>query len=386
MRSFILVMHRYVGLSLSAFIIIAAITGSILAFNDELEHLISPELFIVDVPKSTKGKLDPLVLRELIHTAYPDIQTDYIPLRPKAKNESFYMSVFPKEHTKIDFDQVFINPYTGIILGTRMRGDLTQGKKNIMPFIYKMHYSLLLGDIGELIFGIIALIWTLDLLIVPYITLPKKSFRKHKLWLINWWQYAWRIKISHFFSIKKFIHTHRSIGLWLWPMLFIFAWSSVYFNLGHIYKPIMHSVFTYQVSNMHPKAEIKHPKLNFQQALEHARILMKDQAKKHHFLIHYEDFIGYFPERNVYEYFVNSTLDILKDEGKTRIYFDANDGTLLSLRIPTTKASSDTITSWITAIHMAAIGGIWFQVFIALTGIMIIILIFTGILLWLKKR
>ncbi len=384
-RSLIVVIHRYVGLSLASFLFVAALSGSILSFNHELEELINPELFIVPIPKPFQKKLDPLLLHEKVKVAFPNISTDYIPLRSLAPEKSFSISVHSATNDPIDFDQVFLDPYTGRVLGTRMRGDLSQGFKNIMPFIYKLHYSLLLGDIGELIFGIIALIWTLDILFVTYLTFPLNT-SKRDIWIIRWWKHSWHIKLSDFKSLKRFVNLHKSIGLWILPILFIFAWSSVYFNLGSIYKPVMHILFEYQHLNMNAKNLSTNPKLDWYEAREIGRKLMLEESIKYGFKINYEDFIGYFPKRDMYEYFVNSDRDIFQNEGKTRIYLDKNTGKLLSIRIPTGQASSDTITSWITAFHMAAIGNVWFKVFIALMGGIIVLLIFTGVFMWWRKR
>ncbi|MEA1120335.1 PepSY domain-containing protein, partial [Klebsiella pneumoniae] len=32
---------------------------------------------------------------------------------------------------------------------------------------------------------------------------------------------------------------HRAGGLWIWPMLLVFAWSGVAFNLTPVYSPVM---------------------------------------------------------------------------------------------------------------------------------------------------
>jgi len=69
-------------------------------------------------------------------------------------------------------DQVFVNPYTGEVVGERKWCDITQGLKNLMPFIYRLHYSLALGTVGSYAFGIVALLWTLDCFVGAYLTFP----------------------------------------------------------------------------------------------------------------------------------------------------------------------------------------------------------------------
>ena len=43
-RHFWVLLHRWAGLAMAAFLIVVAITGSFLAFYPELERLINPQL------------------------------------------------------------------------------------------------------------------------------------------------------------------------------------------------------------------------------------------------------------------------------------------------------------------------------------------------------
>ena len=61
MRAVMLLVHRYVGLLLALFLAIAGITGSLLAWNEELEAAISPQLFRVTAPP-TAVRIDPVLL------------------------------------------------------------------------------------------------------------------------------------------------------------------------------------------------------------------------------------------------------------------------------------------------------------------------------------
>src|ERR1700704_5781595 len=47
MRKRLFILHRYAGLAAGAFILILGVTGSIMAFEDQLDHLFHPHLFRV---------------------------------------------------------------------------------------------------------------------------------------------------------------------------------------------------------------------------------------------------------------------------------------------------------------------------------------------------
>ena len=49
-RRIAIVVHRYVGLVMTVFLVVAGLTGSLLAFNRELDAALNPELFRVEPP------------------------------------------------------------------------------------------------------------------------------------------------------------------------------------------------------------------------------------------------------------------------------------------------------------------------------------------------
>ena len=82
--------------------------------------------------------------------------------------------------------------------------------------------ALALGSVGTFLFGIAALLWTLDCFVGAYITFPQSSRRSATPPLLAWlqrWLPAWLIKANKLFA---FVFTwHRASGLWLWALLFV---------------------------------------------------------------------------------------------------------------------------------------------------------------------
>ncbi len=89
----------------------------------------------------------------------------------------FFLSAKPGA-AALPIDEVFVNPYSGQILGGRLWGDLSQGLANLMPFVYRLHHSLVLGTIGTWIFGVVALLWTLDCFVGAWLTFPTAPPRR----------------------------------------------------------------------------------------------------------------------------------------------------------------------------------------------------------------
>ncbi len=81
-----------------------------------------------------------------------------------------------------------------------------------------------------------------------------------------------------------------------------------------------------------------------------------------------------------------SDRDFREQGGQTAIRFDADSGELLGLWLPSAAAAGDTVTSWLSALHMAAVWGLPFRIFLTLVGLAVASLSITGGYVWWRKR
>ncbi|MDP3330792.1 MAG: PepSY-associated TM helix domain-containing protein [Methylococcaceae bacterium] len=84
--------------------------------------------------------------------------------------------------------------------------------------------------------------------------------------------------------------------------------------------------------------------------------------------------------------FIRSSRDIQDKQGNTRIFFDANTGEQRLQLLPSGQYNGNTITSWLTALHMANVFGMPYRIFVCVLGLAIIMLSVTGVIIWLRKR
>jgi uncharacterized iron-regulated membrane protein len=68
------------------------------------------------------------------------------------------------------------------------------------------------------------------------------------------------------------------------------------------------------------------------------------------------------------------------------VFFDANDGSLKLVLLPTGQFSGNTITSWLIALHDANVFGLPYRIFVSALGLVIAMLSVTGVYIWWKKR
>lgn len=407
-RHFWMLLHRYAGLAMAGFLIIVGLTGSLLAFKAELEHLLSPQLVAVN---TGSPRLAPLTLIKSAEALAPKAQVNSLSL---GDSDAVHVSVSPRidpatsKAYELGFDQLILDPYTGKELGRRTWGAISEGRINLMPFIYKLHFNLALDDVGMWALGITALIWTLDSFVGFYLTLParrKKQNVGYALCTVTdpvrnayptnnrsfWqrWKPAWLIKWRGSKCRINF-DLHRAGGLWLWAMLLVFAWSSVYMNLWDtVYTKTTQLVFDYHApwTDLRKRDKpLAQPAIGWPQALKIGESLLNKAATENSFTIDQPSYVWLNRELGVYGYSVRSSRDIQDNQGATQVLFDADTGEQSLLLLPSGQYNGNTVTSWLAALHMANVFGLPYRIFVSVLGLAIIMLSTTGIIIWLRKR
>ncbi|HXS18277.1 MAG TPA: PepSY-associated TM helix domain-containing protein, partial [Polyangiaceae bacterium] len=116
LRALVLLVHRYVGLSMSVFLIVAGATGSMIAFYPQVDRFINPELLAVEPPRLGAPLLDPFTVRERL--------LDQLPQGQSVDGVVLYRTPGLPFNYWIDDREVFVDPFTGTIRGSRHFGDL----------------------------------------------------------------------------------------------------------------------------------------------------------------------------------------------------------------------------------------------------------------------
>lgn len=386
-------------------LIVAALTGSILAFYPELERALNPQLY---VPPRAAERLDPGTLGALVEQRIAEARVKgvYLTGMGDATYALLEARVDPATGKRfaLDFNQVFLDPYTGAELARREMGAISAGSANLMSFLYKLHYTLALHDTGVLILGIIGVIWTLDSFLGLYLTLPKRHRRaaasgamqagprfskpsQHSWW--RRWQPAWKIKRSASAARINY-DLHRASGLWLWFALLMFAWSSVYMNLwDSVYTKVTRLFFEYHAPWTDLAlldAPLGEPRIGWREAGARGERMMAEQARKHGFVIREAVYLRLHRDRGVYTYRVRSDRDVQDKAGRTDLLFDANSGELRMFSLPTGQYGGNTVTSWLYALHMGNVFGMPYRIFVCALGLAVTLLSVTGIVIWAKKR
>lgn len=387
-------LHRYAGLAITGVLVVAGLTGSLLAFLHELEGLLNPHHRVAE-PQG--ARFEPLAVREAVLQRMPQARVDALPLHREA-GEALHLWIEVPDPASPDewlSMALVLDPYSGRELSRRSTEIWPLGAHNLMAFVYRLHYSLALGDIGLWLFGMAALAWTLDCFVGAWLTFPHRPAhrvgRRGAGAVRNWcarWAAAWRVRWPSG-TLRASFDMHRAAGLWTWAMLLVFAWSGVYFNLGEaVYKPVMRLVAGY--AETEPLATQRQdpagPTLSWTQAHHTGRALMAEQAQQLGLHIRREQMLSHDPESGVFRYAVLSDRDVGDRWGATSVSFDDVHGRLLAIDLPTGQNPGRTLTHWIVALHTAAFWGLPMKLFVCVMGLVVVGLSLTGVHLWLAKK
>lgn len=386
-RSLIVLAHRWAGLFMATFLIVVAVTGALLAFDTSLERLINPQLFVAEQPG--RARLDLAGLAEAAEAAEPKAQVGYFSI-PVPDEAAVLMAPRKDPVTgklyALGFNHIFLDPFTGRELGRRQDGDLAQGKINVVPFLFQLHTSLAAGEVGGWLLGGVALLWTLDCLWSVYLTFPMQRDR-----FFSRWRPSWQVKLpSSTFRIN--FDLHRAGGLWLWPLLFVFAWSSVMFNLSPVYQATMRTLFgltsfEQQLATLHPAHPADRPPLNWRQAEALGDAYAAQEAKRAGLKLGRPFGIGYIPSLGVYIYDVRASSDVGGRTWEFGVWVDGTTGQLQKVFAPKNAKLGDRIGTWLYALHWADFhDALAYRIVVSLTGLVITGLSGTGVYIWLVKR
>lgn len=397
-RRFWVVIHRWAGLYIAFFVTVAGLTGSIMAFRFEIEPWIDPGRY--HVADRAGSMLDPLTLRDHAQAREPRARFNYIPLYRKPGE---VLELYPEARIdsatgkpyELGYSSLLLDPYTGAEI-RRIKADLWPiTRDNIMRIIVLLHYTLLLGDVGLWIFGIAAVIWTIDCFIGFYLTFPIRirseadaSVAADRMGWWSRWAVSWKV-LWNGPAYRVNLDLHRAGSLWIWPMLFVFAWTGVGFNLNsQVYTPAMKVLAGMKDHGDLPKlAEPRpDPALGWGEARAIGKRLMAHQSIAMGFTVEREQYLSYDATTGKFRYSVFSNRDVYRDYGDTAVLFNGVTGEWAATVLPSGQNAGATASNWMFALHMAAVGGLPMQIFVCTLGLVCTMLSVTGIYLWWKKR
>ena len=386
MRALLVVIHRWFGLGMALFLFQAGVTGALIAWDHELDALLFPELYEAAPGREPSDLMPPLELARTVEQNDPRFSVTFLPLSV-APGEAVKMSVTPKidpatqKPYELGFDEIGVDPSNGAVQARREWGKPSLSREQLMPFLYRLHYSLHLPalsgvELGMWLMGAVALVWVLDAFIALWISFPSlKSWRK---------SFAFRFDKGGY---RLNFDLHRSGGVWAWLLLLPLAVTAVSMNLGNeIVRPVV-SWFSPLAPSPFASREAATqgmvPTLDRQQVL--ARALSEAERRG------ISDPAGgmfYSPDFGVYGVGFYTPGNDHGDGGLGNpwLYIDGKSGELAAADLPGRGSAGDVFMQLQFPLHSGRILGAAGRVLITLLGLVVSMLSVTGLVIWARKR
>jgi uncharacterized iron-regulated membrane protein len=381
MRGIFVILHRYAGLTMAIFLIVAGLTGSVIAFNHELDEWLNPDLF---VSRNGGTPLPATELAALVEKNDPRVLVSFMSLEHEpGHNATIWVSPRIDPETgktyPVEYNQVFVDPVSGEIIDNRFWGGCCFDRKQLIPFLYVLHFTLFLPEnIGMWIMGIVAIIWMFDCFIGACLTFPKPNGRG----FLAQWMPAWKIR-GKGSAYQINFDLHRAGGLWFWGVLLMLAVSGVSLNLHEevfeptvsFFSPMTPTPFDERVEQPMDKPIM--PEQSVTDIIASARIEIQKRGWQPPGAVFYAAGYGI--------YGVLAGKDHTTGLGNPWLYFDGITGEFLHTRKPGEGSAGDFFHDIQFPLHSGQIAGMGGRIVISVTGIVAAILSITGCIIWLRK-
>jgi len=373
MRKSMLLIHRWAGILLAVFLMLAGMTGSLLAFHHEIDAWLVPELHIVP-PSTTTARLDEVAAH--IEATHPGLVVGYFLFSAKEGStiRAVMNTVEAAEAGRLDRDsprpsEIYVNPHSGAVLGARNWGEAGLSRAHLVPMIYRFHMSLLLGKTGQWIMGIIAALWIATMLVGAFLAVPRLAhFRKA-------FAVKWRSSRA-----RMLFDLHRTTGLVGAMLLIVIAFTGLYMNLPQVIEPAVAAVSPFSERPASVRApdqrRIQTWRIGWDAALATARAAHPTDPVAG---------IGKIEARGYYQVRFLLQGDIM-DSGTIRYFVDGRNGQLLGQFNHRNGTLGDKVRVWQFPLHSGQGFGMPGRVLVLVLGLLPPLLVLTGLWLWLRRR
>lgn len=206
--------HLYLGLIAGLVVSVIGVTGSILVFQNEIDQRLYTDFFVIQPNGIYKEYGE---IGELLQKHHPELLIESI-----IRNEG---SIHPTYRvlTNASRTEVFVNPYTGEILGSRPR----YGR--FMSMVMHLHSTLLIPVVGRCVSGVAALV-----LLILSITGVRLWVRPRVRHLLS----ALVVKRSSPFA-KQSRSWHTLLGVVSFPVVSMLSLSGCVIMLNMLILPLV---------------------------------------------------------------------------------------------------------------------------------------------------
>jgi uncharacterized iron-regulated membrane protein len=344
MRRVIFNLHLLVALSAGAFMVVLGVTGSIIEFEPELDRIFHPHLSFV-IPGSRI-----LSLTEMGDAVSQRFDGEpVVAYLPSLSPGLSYQVVLPR-------GIVYVNQYTGEVLGLRKRG------QTFLGFMRALHVRLAIGNVGRNIVR-----WSGATMVFSLVS-----------GLYLWWPIK-QVRIRGDWRSKRFLFDlHNSVGIFSFLILILLAATGTVIGFEDQLAPLLHK----QTNSAQPQtshATIPEPTpgalpITPERAVTIARTKIPDAVPYRVQMPKYG---------SLYQVALESSNDRIWN-GRNVVALDPF-GNLVSVTRSGDLSTGERVLGINQALHTGVILGMPGRVAGALASAMVTLQVFSGLLLWRRR-
>ncbi|MGI2902890.1 PepSY-associated TM helix domain-containing protein [Tolypothrix sp. VBCCA 56010] len=353
LRDIVFYLHQYIGFFVGLVLVIVGLTGSLLVFEQDFDHFMIAQQYGIITPQQVQLSPESVVNTiEKKYAARSDLHLFriYLPDTPSSPYVG-QLSSTDEQRT-----EVFINPYTGKIIGERI------SDKTLIGILLELHYSLMAGETGTIIVGVAAFLMCI-LTITGLVLWP-----------------GWR-KLIAGFKIKLDAHPqranfdiHKVAGIITVVFLFFTGFTGFCWNFYSFTEPIIYAVtFTPLAAELVSKPIPGKSTLKLTEQLKIADAALPGAVTKS----------IYFPGKPEDALQIRMKLpQESSDYGNSNVYLDQYSGEVLRVDNGLKMPLGDRVLNSFTPLHYGTFGGLATRILYVFVGLAPLILFLTGFLMY----
>ena len=362
--------HKIIGLFLGLVFVLIGLSGSILAFREDIDERLNYSLMRVASPPNASFKIISEIYSSAIQAIPKDAKVERL-MMPRHKNAAAILT-YIVETDDLDsyFYEVFINPYTAKVTGQRLKihGE-DQFSQPIIQILIAFHWTLLLGANNAYLIGFIGIFFFFSVFAGLYLWWPKNK---------NWQTgltVKWRASPE-----RTTYDLHKTIGFYGAAFLIIMTATGV----AMIFKPATQKVTSlFSIVSGEPnfgksKPSAQHEPIHITQAIVIANGVFKDG----------KIFSVSLPNSPTGVFIVGKMLDSEPNKSRTyrNVSIDQYSGEILQIQDPDNFTAGEKLFEWLFPVHTGEIFGEYGRPVLLLIGLLPLALFTTGLMRWRQKR
>lgn len=358
--------HRWLGILLGAWFALVGITGSILVYEDPLDAWLNPQM----LTSAEDGvRISPEQLLQKISEEHTLGRVER--MRPPLAHGEVYRLTFrvqPNRRVNVQRIEAMFAPVSGTLLGTRPTEELGVSRPLLMKTVYEFHRNVLLGTAGSNIVGIAGFLLMASAITGLVVSWPRSAGGWAKLLRINL-----RANVT-----RVFFDTHRATGAVFVVLLLLATITGstlVYLNYVRDLVDVFSPVKSFPVVPFKPGPR--------SESAEFARIIERVRSTyPQHAIV---DVHLPFRQTGGYLFYMKQPGDEHR-LGDTIAWVDPVTSEILIERSDRTRTNGETLMHWFYPLHSGTAFGSAGMIAMCLTGLTPVLLVFTGLWVWLRKR